>query len=1280
MKPATVVAVLLLCLSVSSVVFGQSSNATLGGTISDASGALIPGVTVTATNIQTGIVTTAVSNEAGAYQFASLQPGSYKVTAELIGFQTQVINSVTLGLSQQVRVNLQLQVGTVAQSVDVNVAADTLIATTSASVGAVLPEYKVRDLPLGSRNVLDLVQTTAGVRGSNFAGARTNQVNTTRDGISVNDQRYDGGLGAATYLSQDLVDEVRVIVAPADAETGRGSGQVQLSTRSGTNQYKGSLFWTNRNSLFDANTWTNNFNGVGKNFLNRNWFGGRLGGPVVKNKTFFFVLFEGQRSVQKTPVLATVFTEQARQGIFRYFPGVQNGNALANTTTGTNPTAPVVDRAGNPVRPAAATGDLRSFSVFGLDPLRPGNDTSGLIQKFIAGMPLPNDFTTGDGLNTAGYRWVRRLAGSSGLGGTGINADRNQFNMRLDHQFNAYHKLSFNMSREYDWSQADQANYPTGFNAEGTRHPRTYTASFVSTLSPTVVNELRLGYARGGTQSVQAFDVTRDKKAADRALAFMPTFNGFPVIVKMNVEPAAYFGDGGFTNSTGSLGNNGPRYVYGDTISWTHGTHAFKGGFETRLGSSLGWNTDWVVPRVNLGAGAFQVPIDSTTVPGLIGTSQTAARNLLIDLSGSVGEVRQAFNLSGASNPVFKDYLELYHKERDFHQNEWSGFFKDDWKVRPNLTLNLGVRYEFVGVVWERDGLAARPVGGASGLYGISGTSSADLYQPGRLNGKPTTVEFVGKRSPQPDKQLWNDDRNNFAPAVGLSWSLPWLGKDKTVLRMGYGISYQGGGQALAVDTRVGSMPGVNQFSFVTPNTYTNLTSVTLPLPRGVPLQPVPLTDRAQTMYGYEDNRTVPYIQNWSVEIQRELMRNFTLEARYIGSKGTKLFGGIPLNEANIFENGILDAFKLTQAGGDAKLFDDMLRGINLGNGVVGPALSGSAALRQNTTPRAYIANGDVGQLADFLNRTNTGTGENGGLLRRNGFPENFIVANPQFNTVWLDGNPGNSTYHSMQLQVTKRLSNGFTNQTSYTWSRALGENDGDGGKNYRNARNRALDKTLLGYHRTHDIRSNGSYELPFGPNRRFLANAPGLVSRLVERWQLGAIFSWSSGAPLSVTASTFSWNQLTSGTPMLVGDFPKGIGKVVPVTNGAIYFDGLQQVNDPGGAKITSLQGTSGSFTNRAVADAQGRLLLINPAPGELGNLGQRWIEGPSSIGLDANLVKRIKLTEAKEFEFRADAFNLLNTPNWGNPTLDINSASFGRITSATGNRTFNFSARLSF
>src|SRR5262245_57260871 len=183
----------VVCFALLSFTFAQTSNATLGGTVSDATGALIPGVVITATNAATGIVTTVVSNEAGAYQFASLQTGAYKVSAELSGFQTQTYSNVALGISQQVRLNFTLQVGGVAQNLEVTVAADTALATSSSSIGSVLTDSRVRDLPLSGRQVVDLVRTTAGAVGSNFAGGRVGWVNTTRDGFVVGDGRYTRG-------------------------------------------------------------------------------------------------------------------------------------------------------------------------------------------------------------------------------------------------------------------------------------------------------------------------------------------------------------------------------------------------------------------------------------------------------------------------------------------------------------------------------------------------------------------------------------------------------------------------------------------------------------------------------------------------------------------------------------------------------------------------------------------------------------------------------------------------------------------------------------------------------------------------------------------------------------------------------------------------------------------------------------------------------------------------------------------------------------------------------
>ena len=312
-----------------------------------------------------------------------------------------------------------------------------------------LTDQRVRDLPISGRNVLDLLSTTPGTGygavAGGFAGGRVTTVNVTRDGINIQDGRYaEAGAYSTTFVSPDLVEEVRVILAPADAETGRGSGQVQLLTRSGTNQYRGSLFWTNHNSKFDANNYFNNLNNVQRDYENRNQFGGRISGPVIKNKTFFFFLFDGQRYLLKQNTTGTVLTAQARQGIFRFYPGVQNQNAAA--------LMPTVDAAGNPVRPATATGDLQSINIFGRDPLRPTIDPSGFIQKIISKMPLPNNFRTGDGLNTASILWQRRLEGNNNSSGTSPTSNRNTYNFRVDHNFNQHHKVFLSGTLEKSWS------------------------------------------------------------------------------------------------------------------------------------------------------------------------------------------------------------------------------------------------------------------------------------------------------------------------------------------------------------------------------------------------------------------------------------------------------------------------------------------------------------------------------------------------------------------------------------------------------------------------------------------------------------------------------------------------------------------------------------------------------------------------------------------------------------------------------------------------------------
>src|SRR5882672_4529655 len=407
----------------------QSGNASVGGFVQDPTQAFIPGVTVMATNTQTGVVTTAITNESGTYNIPGLLPGTYKLSAELPGFKTQVFTNVQLGQSASARYNFTLQVGAVADSVEVTAEATRLIAESSPTIGQILSEKNVRDLPLVSNNVLDLMQTMAGVRGATlgesttFAGISTGMVNTVRDGLSVQDGRYANGVGATTQVHPDMVGEFRVILTPVDAELGRGNGQVQILTRSGTNQFHGTGAWFIRNSALDANTWSNNkqiVNGVWTpgqpTWINRNQLTGSMGGPIVKNKTFFFALAirkMGRRPKAGSPL---VLKDGEKNGIFRYWESWGNGNTLQPTTASGVATIASVDSFGNPLRPATNpngtpyTGQLRYRSVFGPlanTPTRPDcsdaivqgspwdanrtqMDPSGITQKYLALMPHAN--------------------------------------------------------------------------------------------------------------------------------------------------------------------------------------------------------------------------------------------------------------------------------------------------------------------------------------------------------------------------------------------------------------------------------------------------------------------------------------------------------------------------------------------------------------------------------------------------------------------------------------------------------------------------------------------------------------------------------------------------------------------------------------------------------------------------------------------------------------------------------------------------------------------------
>jgi hypothetical protein len=1255
----------LLCLCIFHLAAWGQTNAALSGIVTDQTQAVVPHVNVSATNLKTGLTATTTTNEAGVYSFPNLQPGLYEIAADKQGFQKLTIRNFTLEIAARVSQNFTLALGEIQLgAIEVKASPDTALALGSASVGGVLNGQRIGELPLPDRNALDLVYTQSGIVNSNFSGARIGTLNITRDGINVMDQRINSGVNATFFNSVDAVGEVKVITSPADAEYGRGSGQVFIATKSGTNAFHGSLFEAHRNTVLNANNWFNNLEGLPRDTLIRNQFGARLSGPLWfpsnifgplkydgHNRSFFFVAYEGWRESVREPVTALVPTAAAKQGLFRFFPGVRNANANAAT--------PTVDLRGNPVKPAAATGDLQSLNVFGRDANRSGYDPTGWVKPYLAATPLPNNFREGDGLNTAGYTWLRSRS-----------RELNQLTLRFDHQFNKGHNLAVGYLHERN-------QRPNGFMAQalpsapgGAYHDESnfYKISLVSSLSDRLVNEVRAGASRTQARFFAPWETAQGRN-------FLPTANSQIFIPAF----ASITSPVDFTNS--AQGRISPIYQYADLVTWLRGRHNFKGGAEVRFVSNNGFNSFSVVPRVNFGMGGAAITnLSATTVPGL-GLNETAARNLLIDLSGSVASVLQAFNASGGANPVF---LAGEGKQRTWKQREFSLFFKDEFKVTPNFSLNLGLRYEFYGVPFEANGRTAGLVNGSAGLFGRTGSGFNDLFQPGRLNGTDTNVLLLGPNSPNENHQIFRSDRNNFAPAVGLSWNLPWF-----VLRAGYSVGYERNSFRL-LDIVAGDLPGLRTTQTLTSSSYLNLASLNLPLtPSGAPLETVSIRDRTQNVRVFDNNLRTPYVQNWNLTLQRQLGENYALEVRYVGNKGTKLIRGVNINEANVFENDLLEAFRITQEGGDATLLERFFSGLNLGLGRIGSRVQGqlitaSASVRNHPQTYQFFANNDVGGFADFLNSSALFTGVRGGLLLRNpALPINLVVANPQFDSAILTGNFANSTYHSLQVELTKRFATGMLWQANYTFSKALGEDEGETQEqraDYRTLRNLRLDKRLLSFDRRHVFRSNGIFELPFGPGRKFLSASHNVVARLVEGWQVGVIYNWFSGAPLSLTSNVASFNQSTENTPVLVGNFPAQQVQPVRVQNGVVLFTNLRQVPDPSIAKLTTLQNLNQRSTLLALADAAGQLLLVNPTPGMLGTLQPNYLTGPNFFRFDANLIKRFRLRESINFELRLDAINVLNSPQFVTFDTDINSTTFGRATASIGERLFVAGLRINF
>jgi hypothetical protein len=1175
MRTSISAAIVFALLSATSL-FAQ--NAQLGGIVSDPSGALLPGVTVTSTNTATGVVTTTLSNESGAYSFPSLQPGrTYTVSASLTGFKTTTFTGVDLG-PIAVRRDFQLQLSSAATTVEVS--ADTLnaIAASSASVGDVLSESRISALPMVGNNVLNLLNVLPGVRASTSSGPGLfgpqlstvngldlNSVNVTRDGISTNDTRFSAagdvtagvsiphggstGVMSPTTINPDLVGEMRLILSPVDAELGRGNSQIQIQTRSGTNRFTGAAVWNVQNTALNANTWDNNrqvdprtgqWSPLAPNWRNNHEYTVSFGGPIVKNKTFFFALWDQNLSWLRATVNAHVLTNEARQGIFRYWDAwvgksadpLNNPTSFATAATAANPTIASVDFAGKPLRPpfwpdgTPYTGSLRCFSIFGTvktdgspftaadcpggvdsagnaftgvamfpggstwDAKRPGLfNNSGFFAKTLAAMPAANNFynSNGDGLNMGVQQWLltRRIGDPTFYNETLIGNDpysnRKQFNIKIDHNLNK-HRINGSWSTQMDDNVVLRGEWPDGVAGISFRRPQIIDVGVTSTLSSTLLNEARFGYHINKGSQIPPWD-SADSSIKNFAQQFIGqggvrpgTTNTYPVLVRPQ-SGCQVFG----TSSTemvfdgGPMGMrlncpvvipnklNDPLFEYVDNISWSHGKHAFKFGGDLRFPRTDGYAFQPYVnaPYGNLGGATTQSPLATETAgtgtpslgPTVLptgqtyatagnifrGTSRTLAANMAYLLTDSIGSLNTPYWIESQANANagiagWQDITTQSNRFRSSFSTDYAFFAKDDYKIRKDLTLNLGVRYEYFSPPYLGSGLTVSLADLGNGMFGASrgagGKEFDNWLQPGNLfltnygNALPagvtpldcrpgvtqsallpvstcdpntlTTLQFVGPDSSNPDKSVIPSNRGNFGPAIGFSWQLPWFGEGKTTVRGGYSVQFQriavrddimapasGGNtrdqQAAITDADIASIIGTRAISF------TDLSTLLPRLPAVAPGLATPVYARGASFAAYDPTLKNPYVENITLSITRTITRNSTLDVRYTGTLARKQLGGMDLNTSTVMYNPeLFNALQVTRAGGNDPLFDQMFAGIRLSGVpttvplVDGTTSRGSEQLRQSTAIRGSLANGDFQAVANALITSTIAAGNSG--------------------------------------------------------------------------------------------------------------------------------------------------------------------------------------------------------------------------------------------------------------------------------------------------------------
>ena len=889
--------VVLLCLFSLAPAWSQVTTGRLQGTVFDPQGAVVASAHVTVVNTETDAKFSVDTSEGGEWAIPSLPTSTYRVMVTAQGFRTTTVNNVKLDAALPATVNVVLELGTRNDTVEVSSGAEVL-QTASSAVNSTLTGRQINEMPFTSqRNALDLIVTQPGTqtpgtpRTSSINGLPKGSLNITLDGINIQDNllKSSDGFFAAIQPKSDSVEEVTMSTAGSGAESlGEGAAQVKFVTKSGSNHFHGGLVWQIRNAFFNSNYYFNNIDKLPRDRLNLNQIGARLGGPIWKDKAFFFVSDEEFRLPQTyASARQTVLTPDALNGIFTY-----------KDTTG-----------------RLRQVDLYQIAAANGFPSTPDPIVNSILQQINSAV------NSGTGALTS------RIASDSDYNRNNFDFQvpgkntRRFLTARLDFNLTARQHLDFVQNFQYYNSNPDAVNgilpiFPGSGTVLG--HPdsggiwRENSSSVValrSTITPRLINEARFGVAAVGNSLFRA----------EIQPGLFSQWRGYATDI--SISTAVNFLQNPYNSRTQSRRNT-PVWTAIDNLTWVRGSHLWNyGGNFTQINSWQSAQSTQVIPVVIFGiatgdpvnTGATSI-FTTTNFPSSSLSNRSDAANLYAVLTGRVSQFTRSLSLDEKSHK----YVAGPQVDRN-RQREFALFFQDNWRTTPKLTLNYGLRWDVQLPFVNQNGTYSQV--GLEGLYGISGVGN--LFKPGTLTGitpkfLPVTPGVGGYRI------FWKD----FSPSLGIAYSFPkttfkpvaWLtGSGHAVLRAGYSISTIREGMNVPISIW-GANQGPTSSTTITPGNNRNIfgnpgsvlfRNATLPamVPPDAPNYPIDVTP-GNSVNDFDPNLKQAYVQSWTLSFQRELGPNTVVDVRYVGNHGTGLWRQLNLNEVNIFDNGFLTEFK----------------------------------------------------------------------------------------------------------------------------------------------------------------------------------------------------------------------------------------------------------------------------------------------------------------------------------------------------------------------------------